>query len=235
MKIELLHNKMSRSIHRIFQVFYFQGIVFCLVGLISGVACSRGFSEKGFTLEKQWACDKAADKAMKQHDYGIAILLHQRLLEKEPTNGLALYHLGYAYGQTGDHRKEALYYRKAIHLGFKEDSIFFNLGMAYGELNQIENSIGAFNKALSINPNSADNHFGLALAYQRIFADTLAEEAFLKAIEIDPTHLDSRLYLSMLYADMGNMQKAGEQLRKILEIDPAHRGAHEFLKRIQKE
>jgi len=39
----------------------------------------------------------------------------------------------------------------------------------------------------------------------------------------------------MLYVDMGDMQKAGEQLRKILEIDPAHRGAHEFLKRIEKE
>jgi tetratricopeptide (TPR) repeat protein len=226
---------MSRSLHRIFQVFYFQGIVFCLVGLISGVSCSKGFSEKGFTLEKQWACDKEADEAMKQHDYGIAILLHQSFLRKEPTNGLALYHLGYAYGQTGDHQKEALHYQQAIDLGFKKDSIFFNLGMAYGELNQIENSIGALKKALNINPNSADNHFGLALAYQRSLVDKLAEEEFLKAIEIDPTHLDSRLYLSMLYADMGELKKTCEQLRKILEIDPAHRGAKEFLNKIEKE
>jgi len=57
----------------------------------------------------------------------------------------------------------------------------------------------------------------------------------LKAIEIDPTHLDSRLHLSLLYADMGDMQKACNQLRKILEINPTHRGAHEFLKRIEKE
>jgi hypothetical protein len=39
----------------------------------------------------------------------------------------------------------------------------------------------------------------------------------------------------MLYADMGELQRACKQLRSILEIDPAHRGAHEFLKRIQKE
>jgi tetratricopeptide (TPR) repeat protein len=226
---------MSRSIHRIFQIFYIQGIVFCLAGLISGAGCSKGFLEKRPTHEKRWACDKEADEAMNQHDYGAAILLHQSFLRKEPTNGLALYHLGYAYGLTGDHPKEALYYEQAIDLGFKEDSIFFNLGMAYGELNQIENSIYAFNKALNINPDSADNHFGLALAYQRSVADTLAEKKFLKAIEIDPAHVDARLYLSMLYADMGDMQKAGEQLRKILEIDPTHRGAREFLKRIQKE
>ncbi len=226
---------MSGPIHKIFQVLYIQGIIFCLAGLIYGAGCSNGFLERRPALEKHWTCDKEADEAMKQHNYETAILLHQGFLKKESANGLALYHLGYAYGRAGDHQKEVLYYERAIDLGFQEDHIFFNLGMAYGELNQIENSIRTFKKALNSNPHSADNHFGLALAYQRSVADTLAEEEFLKAIEIDPTHLDSRLYLSLLYADMGNMHKAGEQLRKILEIDPAHRGAHEFLKRIQKE
>ena len=226
---------MSRSIHRIVQNFCILGIVVCLASLISQAGCSKGFLEKRPTHEKRWQCDKAADEAMKQHDYGVAILLHQSFLRKEPANGLALYHLGYAYGRTGDHPKEALYYEQAIDLGFKKDSIFFNLGMAYGELNQIENSIYAFNKALNINPHSADNHFGLALAYQRSVSDTLAEKEFLKAIKIDPAHLDSRLYLSLLHADMGELQRACEQLRGILEIDPTHRGAHEFLKRIEKE
>ncbi len=226
---------MSRSIDRIFQVAFLFGLALCLAGLLSGVGCSKGIDVKKSVSEKTWTCDKEADEAMKQHDYGVAILLHQSFLDKEPANGLALYHLGYAYGRTGDHPKEALYYEQAIDLGFKEDHIFFNLGMAYGELNQIENSIYALKKALNINPSSADNHFGLALAYQRSVADKLAEEEFLKAIEIDPAHVDSRLYLSMLYADMGELQRACKQLRKILEIDPAHRGAHEFLKRIEKE
>jgi len=226
---------MFGSIHKIFQVVYISSLIFSLAGMLSGVGCSKGIDVKKPISEKTWTCDKAADEAMKQHDYGVAILLHHSLLRKEPANGLALYHLGYAYGQTGDHQKEALYYEQAIDLGFKEDSIFFNLGMAYGELDQIENSIYAFNKALNINPDNADSHFGLAIAYQRSVADALAEEEFLKAIEIDPAHVSSRLYLSLLYADMGELQKADEQLRKILEIDPAHRGALEFLKRIRKE
>ena len=226
---------MSGHIQRILQFVYLPGLAFCLTCLLSGAGCSKGFLERRSAHAKQWACDKEADEPMKQHDYEVAILLHQRLLEKEPTNGLALYHLGYAYGRTGDHPKEALYYEQAIDLGFKEDSIFFNLGMAYGELNQIENSIYSFNKALNINPHSADNHFGLALAYQRSAADKLAEEEFLKAIKIYPAHVDARLYLSVLYADMGELQKACEQLQKILKIAPAHRGAHEFLERIKKE
>ena len=226
---------MSGHIQRNFQFICLLGLVFCLAGLISGAGCSKGFLEKRPTHQKQWTCDKAADEAMKQHDYEAGILLHQRFLEKEPANGLALYHLGYAYGQTGDHVKEVLYYEKSIALGFKRESIFFNLGMAYGELNQIENSIHAFNKALDINPESAENHFGLALAYQRNVSDKLAKKEFLKAIEIDPANVDARLYLSLLYADMGELRKAGEQLRKILEIDPANGRAREFLERIEKE
>jgi len=227
---------MSGHIQKIFQVVYISSLIFSLAGLISGLGCSKGIYVKKPVPEKIWTCDKEADEAMLRHDYEAAILLHQRFLEKEPANGLALYHLGYAYGQIGNYVKEVLYYEKAIDLGFKEDTIFFNLGMAYGELNQIENSIDAFNKALNINPGSADNHFGLALAYhKRGVADTLAEKEFLQAIKINPAHLDARLYLSLLYADMGELKKACEQLRDILKIEPTHRGAHEFLKRIEKE
>jgi len=226
---------MSGHILRIFQVVYISSLALCLASLLSVAGCSKGIFAKKPVPEKTWTCDKGADDAMKRNDYEAAILLHQRLLENEPANGLALYHLGYAYGQTGNHMMEVFYYEKAIDLGFKEASIFFNSGMAYGELYQIENSIRAFNKALDINPDSADNHFGLALAYQRSVSDKLAEKEFLKAIEIDPAHVDARLYLSLLYADMGELQKAAGQLRNILEIDPSHTGAREFLERIERE
>ena len=226
---------MSGRIQRIFQFVYLPGLALCLAGLLSGAGCSREILVKEPVLEKTWTCDKEADDAMKRNNYEAGILLHQRFLEKEPGNGLALYHLGYAYGQTGNHMMEVFYYERAVDLGFRKDRIFFNLGMTYGELNQVENSIRAFKKALDINPHSAEAHFGLALAYQMSVVDNLAEEEFLKAIELDPTHVDARLYLSNLYADMGALQKAAEQLRNILEIDPTDRRAREFLERIEKE
>lgn len=226
---------MSGRIHKILRFVCLPGLALSLAGLLLGAGCSKGALEARPALEKTWTCDKAADDAMQRQDYEAAIPLHQRLLEKEPANALALYHLGYAYGRMNNHVEEVSYYEKAIALGFKQDGIFFNLGMAYGELNQIEKSIRAFKKALDIDPNSADNHFGLAIAYQMSVADKLAEKEFLKAIEIDPGHVDARLYLSLLYTDMGELGKACEQLRKILEIDPTHPGAREFLERIEKE
>ena len=206
---------MSRGIQRIFQFMYLSSLAFCLAGVLAGAGCSKKDLVKRPVSEKRWICDKQADDAMHRQDYEAGILFHQRFLEKEPGNGLALYHLGYAYGQTGNHVKEVSYYEKAIAHGFGEDSMFFNLGMAYGELNQIEDSVRAFKKALDINPYSADNHYGLAIAYQISAADKLAEKEFLKALEIDQAHLDARLHLSLLYADMGELQKAGEQPRVV--------------------
>jgi cytochrome c-type biogenesis protein CcmH/NrfG len=173
---------------------------------------------------------------MQQQDYQSGILLHERLLEQDPKNALASFHLGYAYGQIGDHRKEVFYYEKAIASGFNTDRIYFNLGMAYGELNEIEKSIAAFKKALQINPESSNSHFGLALAYyQNGFTDNLTEGEFLKAVDTDPTNIDARLYLSIFYADRGEIQKACHQLREILKIEPTNTSARELLEKIEKK
>ena len=220
---------------RVLRFAYLSGVAFCLAGLLLSLGCSKGLFGRNTGIDKTWICDEEADNAMRQQDYEAGILVHQRFLEKEPENALALYHIGYAYGQIGNHLKEVFHYEKAIALGFGEHRIFFNLGMAYGELNQGKKSIRAFKKALDIDPDSADNHFGLAMAYQRNLDDKLAEEEFLKVIKIAPGHLDARLYLSILYTDMGDLQKAGNQLREILEIDPTHKTAHEFLESIEKE
>ena len=205
----------------------------CLSVVYVGSGCSNTLLRKAHDNEKTWVCDNAADEALKWRNYETAIPLHEHFLENEPGNALALYHLGYAYGQTGDYLREVAYYEKAIAHGFKNDRIFFNLGMAYGELNDMERAVTAFKKALEINPNSSDNHFGLAMAYyQSGIADKSAEEEFLKAIKLDPEDLDARLYLSILYVDMGELQEASEQLRKILQSDPTHRRARELLERI---
>ena len=181
---------------------------FALSVVCVGAGCSKAFfGEKG-DAEKNWVCDNEADEAMKRQDYETAISLHERFLEKNPENALALYHLGYAYSQTGDHLKEVSYYEKAISYGFKNDFIFYNLGMAYTDLSKLEKSVGAYKKALEIDPDSADIHFELAMAYYQMgIADKQAEEEFLNAIKIDPEHVEARLYLSLLYRELGEINQ----------------------------
>ena len=208
----------------------------CLIVVSTGAGCSKKIGVIGSDSGSIEPCNDEADRAMYRQDYQTGILLHERLLEQDPKNAPASYHLGYAYGQIGDHRKEVFYYEKAIAAGFSTDRIYFNLGMAYGELSEIEKSISAFKKALEINPESSNSHFGLALAYyQNGFADELAEEEFLKAVDIDPTNIDARLYLSILYDDRGEIQKACHQLREILKIDPTNASARGLLEKIEKK
>jgi len=211
------------------------GLMFSLSAVCVGAGCSKVLSGKSAEPVKGWTCDKEADEAMKRNDYESGIILHQRFLEKEPENALALYHLGYACGQRGEHLREVSHYEKAIALGFREEGMFFNMGMTYCEIGQAEKATSAFKEALRINPGSADNHFGLGKAYHITVTNGLAEEELLKAIEIDPRHADARLLLSLLYADWGELQKAAGQLRKVLEIDPTNDRARKFLERIEKE
>jgi len=222
------HKRISRKV-------FLWVLIFTLCTLSAFPGCSTGLFEKRVDKEKKWSCDKGADDAMMQDNYEDAISRHKRFLEKDPENALALYHLGYAYGQMGDRQKELSYYENAIALGFREDGIFFNLGMAYGGANQPEKSIHAFKQALEMNPNNADNHFGLAIAYLENGHRKGAEQAFLKAVKIDPGHMDARLYLSNLYEDMGALKKAAEQLQKILEIYPANERARKSLERVEQK
>jgi tetratricopeptide (TPR) repeat protein len=126
---------------------------------IEGYCDERGTSEYNLALG-----ERRADVALMRGDYRAGISLHEALLAEQSQNALALYHLGYAYGQIGRHTLEVQYYERAISLGFRSDQIYFNLAMAYGEMGQQETSIGAIKKALEINPDNADYHFELALA-----------------------------------------------------------------------
>jgi Tfp pilus assembly protein PilF len=225
---KLESNNMKGLHHWLSRFTCLSGVGFSLAGLVLCAGCSTGP-----LMQRTWTCDQEADRVMGRQDYEGGIVLHKRVLKEVPDNGLAWYHLGYAYGQTGDLAKEVSCYEKAVGLGFQGGQIFFNLGMAYGELSEIDKSIRAFKKAVEKDPGSADNYFGLGMAYRRNLDDKRAEKEFMKALRIDPSHLEARLHLSMLYMDKGDLQKARDQLRKVLEIDPTHRVARESLKSIQ--
>lgn len=218
-----------------YRVFVLKLLCICLLALCGGLGCSSLPMEKVAVPDKRWVCDDKSDEAMKRNDYIAGISLHERFLEREPQNALAMYHLGYAHGRAGNHLKEIWFYEKALALGFKSDHIYFNLGMAYGELDYKAKSFRTFKQAIDMYPNSADNHFGFAIACQRNGNNKRAEKEFLTAIQLDPMHMEARLSLSKLYRDRGDMQKATEQLRKILKIDPSHEIAREFLKVIERK
>lgn len=192
--------------------------------------CSKDILLKDADPDKKWSCNTAADNALANQDLETAIATHEDLLEKEPENGLAMYHLGFAYGLIGDRGKEIQYYKMAVNHGFYQNGIFFNLGMAYGEQNLTVKAISTFKRGIQENPDNSDNHFGLALAYQQSGYSGPAEKEFLKAIKLNPGIIEARIHLSALYADKGKKDKAKEQLNNVLKIDPGNSLAQELLR-----
>ena len=212
---------------------------FCMLMLMALAGCSGNQATRNMPQTEVWTCDNNADTALKKQDYDASIRLHERFLKAHPGNLVALYHLGYGYGQIGNHEKEVFYYEKSLAMGFHIPAIYFNLGMAYGELDRMVDSIKTFKKGITANPGNSDNHFGLGLAYQRIFAHDLAEEEFLEAIGIDPEHLEARLSLGILYTDMGNMRKRKSSFQRSWNSTPIMKqpvnSAGEFISNIPEQ
>jgi tetratricopeptide (TPR) repeat protein len=167
-----------------------------ILGLLAG--CTRVSVEKPPPTQKKMTCDLQADKAIKDNDYETGIRLHQQLLEKEPENRVALYHLGYAYGHMGDHQKEVFYYERAIALGMKNESIFYNLGLAYGDLDQLENAINAFKKALAIEPGNLNVRYDMSRLYVAMGDFKEARDQLQQILKIDPSYPEARELLDSL-------------------------------------
>ncbi len=211
----------------------FNRIVLAALFLAFLIGCTKGYRLRSQT---DAICEEKADQAVQRGNYELGIQLHLDFLKKQPENALARYHLGYAYGMLGDHKKEIDSYEKAVALGYEGDANFYyNLGMAYGELDLPQKAISAFKRALEIDPLNADIRVGLGLAYQSDVDFRSAEKEFKRAIEMMPRHIEARLHLAVLYSDTGELQKAREQLKIILDIDPDHALARKFLNSIEKE
>ena len=172
--------------------------LFFLFSLVQGAGCTQVPAEKPPRSEKTLTCDPLADEAIEEDDYETGIRLHQQLLEKEPENRLALYHLGYAYGHMGDHQKEVFYYEQAIALGLKDESVFYNLGLAYGDLDQLENAIHAFKEAIAIEPGNLNVRYDLSRLYIATGDFQKARDQLHQILKVDPSNMDAKELLDSI-------------------------------------
>ncbi|MGD9369254.1 MAG: tetratricopeptide repeat protein [Desulfobacteraceae bacterium] len=183
------------------------------------------------SIPKQWSCDADADAAVARQEWDQARRRHQGVLEKEPGNCLAIYHLGYIWGKLGNREAEVTHYERAVRCGYTEDDhLFFNLGMAYGELDLMQEALDAFEKAAGLSPQNADNHFGLGMTAQAAGLTDKALTELAEAVRIDPRHWEARIALTRIYLDQGQMEAAGLQLEALSKGVPEDPEVADLLK-----
>lgn len=206
-----------------------------IIILLWMAGCAPTGTTSGTPVQGAWRCDKIADAAVHQEQWDFALSRHQILLEREPFNCLAIYHLGYIKGKLGDRRQETVQYEKAIQCGLNtDDRLYFNLGMAYGELDLMDEALSALEKAVSLNRQNAENFFGMGLVAKWAGHIHRAEVALNKAIGLDPRHLEARLLLTSIYLDMGRLDAARPHLEYLLEHVPENEEA-EALRKIYED
>lgn len=165
-------------------------------------------------------CDPLADYFLGMEDYREAISRHVVVIHDHPRNALAHYHLGFAYGVTGDHRKELSEYQKAVNLGLDDWQLFLNLGLVYLEAGNTRNATEVLRLSALLGPDQPETHFNLALAYERRGALAQAEQEALLSLQIDPDQPDTRNTLGAIYAEEGKYIRANQEWTELVAANP---------------
>ena len=179
-------------------------------------------------------CDTAADYALGSEDYPQAIRLHRQVLQADPGNALAHYHLGFAYRMTGRRSDELREYLQAARLGLKQWDLFLNLGLAYLEQGDLPGSIDSLKQAAALGPGHSEVHFNLGLAYERAgkLADALHEMS--RSVDLAPRDPDSRNMRATILAELGDYVQAREQWARLEQDMPNYAPARANLALLEK-
>ena len=154
-----------------------------------------------YGLEKPiWYFMKTGNFYLKSKDYEKAIEQYEKVLEKDPKNGAALFNRGFVHLKKGDFDKAIedydLYLEK---IDSNDAAAYNNRGIAYRRLKQYERAIHDYNKAIELNPEFAGAYYNRGLAYYDLKQYEKEQEDYEMALEFDPNHVGAMLNLSESY------------------------------------
>jgi tetratricopeptide (TPR) repeat protein len=165
-------------------------------------------------------CDPTADYFLGMEDYGEAIATHRRVLAARPGDALAHYHLGFAYGMTGDREREISEYRQAVRLGLRQWDLYLNLGRALLEDGDPTGATGALQTAVALGPERPEGHFNLGLALERSGMLAAALDELQTSLRLDPRQPDARNMIGLIYAEEHDYTRAREIWIELARTEP---------------
>ena len=174
-------------------------------------------------------CDSTADYYLGREDYADAIAAHRRVLAANPGDALAHYHLGFAYGMTGNRRAELSEYRKAAALGLRQWDFELNFGRAELESGDSAAASRAFQQAITLAPRRPEGYYNLGLADESRGMLQQALEAMTASLALDPNQPDARNMLGVIYAEQGDYARAREVWTRLIRTLPEYAQARENL------
>jgi Flp pilus assembly protein TadD len=169
---------------------------------------------------KEEICDVDADLALGLEDYPATIALHRKFLRSHRENALAHYHLGFAYGMTGQITDEISEYLAAARLGLNKWDLFLNLGLAYLGQNDCPKAINTLRTAVLLGPDHPEAHFNLAIAYEKGNRLREALQEIIVSLHLAPEDPDERNTKGVICAELGDLVCARDEWTHLVQVAP---------------
>lgn len=164
--------------------------------------------------------DGLGQACLMQGEYTKASEYFLKIIEIDPWNHCAHYHLGDVYHELRDLSAAELWLQKAIQLDSSLAEPWIVLGLVYREKGEIDKAIETSLYAEAVDPENTVVLYNLGFLYQCKKNKPKALEYYSKAIEFHPDDSDAMYNVGILYQSMGKHQEAIEWYTKAIDAAP---------------
>ncbi len=166
--------------------------------------------------------------------YKDAIVLLNRMLEKDDRNMKAVYLLGLCHQKTGDYSNAILNYRRCTKIAkYSPDTPEPEVRK---RLADSQLSIGNYTEAKNeyliltqVQPDNYENYYEVGKLFQRGGLQPKAIKFLTQATRLNPAHADSWCALGQAHFQMNNYQEARNALQTATQLAPSDANAHYYL------
>jgi predicted TPR repeat methyltransferase len=141
-------------------------------------------------------------------------------LAQAPGYSDAYNNLGNIFNVTGEFKKAADNYRKALELNPGNVAAHNNLGIVLKDLTENEEAVQAFLKAIELMPDNAEFYRNLGNVYKRQCNFSEAAKAYKKALSLRPYNPEDYESLCVILYLQGNVEEAIPVIKQWLQHDP---------------
>lgn len=161
------------------------------------------------------------DEAQREQEAGnldTAASLYRKVLQEEPSNGVALYHLGTLELQRSNIRLGTEMLEATVALMPDTSQVHNNLGIAYKMAGRFSDASAAFEKALQLDPKQSATYFNLADLASALGQHDAAVSLYRQSLGLAPREAGTWLKLGEILYSHGNWDGAAQCLREVLDL-----------------
>jgi Flp pilus assembly protein TadD len=165
----------------------------------------------------------AADKAYEQGDFGTALRLFEKLIDKDPSQPHYHNNLGQVLVRVGRSGDALEHFTRAAELRPDEWSFRFNRARGLMLANRVEDAVAEYREAVRLFPNDYATRFNLGQALHSLGDEKAAVHEYLAAIAEQPNDAPTYFALGVSYDRLQQRAETIAAFTRYLELAPKSR------------